>query len=183
MSLKNNNKSQRGFTIIETLMAISVLGIITTGIISLISLTVRAGGTVKQRITAYNIMQQKMEEVRNVRDTEYINGQPVDFSKTLKEGVYSVASSTSGPQIQEIAGQAPFGDNNAARKTFMDGNENLIEVLDAAEKTKYKALVEIQNIDPSKPDQKKVLVTVYWLDNKTARTLQGETVLTDWQRP
>ena len=72
--MKSSN--QRGFTLIEAVMASAILALVTGGIVSLLNITMRAGATTEVRIQAYELMQAAFEYARNDRDTTWIDGTP-----------------------------------------------------------------------------------------------------------
>ncbi len=74
--LKNFRKGviEKGFTLIETLVAITVLMLSVTGPLVISQKGLSAAGYAKDQITAYYLAQDAMEYVRNVRDTNILTG-------------------------------------------------------------------------------------------------------------
>ncbi len=75
-SLKKNNtqSSTRGFTIIETLVAIFILLIVTTGPLAFAQSGLRASFLARDQITAFYLAQEAIEIIKNARDTDALEG-------------------------------------------------------------------------------------------------------------
>lgn len=76
---KNNNKSvnsqsERGFTLIESLVAITILLIAITGPLVLAKQGVISSRLAKNQITAFYLAQDVIEFVRNKRDSNFLGG-------------------------------------------------------------------------------------------------------------
>lgn len=73
-SNKKNKKS--GFTIVETLVAIFILLITTTGPLTFAQSGLRASFLARDQVTAFYLAQEPIEILKNIRDTNQIGGQP-----------------------------------------------------------------------------------------------------------
>lgn len=73
-SSKSNHSSQKGFTIIETLVAIAVLMIAIAGPLVIASKGLTAALYSKDQMIASFLAQESMEVIKNIRDTEFKNG-------------------------------------------------------------------------------------------------------------
>jgi len=62
-------KNQKGFTLVETLVAISVLSISILGTFTAVQSGLQKSSYAKDQVTAFYLVQEAMEYVRNVRDT------------------------------------------------------------------------------------------------------------------
>ncbi|TAK58180.1 prepilin-type N-terminal cleavage/methylation domain-containing protein [Patescibacteria group bacterium] len=65
---------KKGFTLIETLIAITVLMLAVTGPLVISQKGLSAAGYAKDQMTAYYLAQDAMEYVRNVRDANVLGG-------------------------------------------------------------------------------------------------------------
>jgi len=75
-----------GFTLLETVIAISIL---TTGVIATIGLMnsgLKQIGFLKNKIVAINLAQEGIELVRNVRDNNWLAKDPLDNTKLANKG-------------------------------------------------------------------------------------------------
>lgn len=105
---------KRGFTLVEALIAISILII---GILSGFILVTRAlynVSVIQDRLTASFLAQEGIELVRNIRDTNYIkilNNQTVNWRDNLQDGCYIIESNVMNQEnikLKEInCGNAP----------------------------------------------------------------------------
>lgn len=66
-------KDSRGFTILETLIAITVLVFAITGPLSLVAGSIRSSGYARDSITAFYLAQEAVEYIRNMRDINALN--------------------------------------------------------------------------------------------------------------
>ena len=72
--MRNNNKNKKkGFTLIETLVAISMLAISIAAVMSAIQLSVRSTAFSKSEVTAKFLAEEGVESIRNLRDKNIIN--------------------------------------------------------------------------------------------------------------
>jgi prepilin-type N-terminal cleavage/methylation domain-containing protein len=69
-SFKNKNK---GFTLVETMVAITVLVVGTLGPLVIAAQGIASGGYAKDQIIAYYLAQEGVEYIRSVRDTNVLN--------------------------------------------------------------------------------------------------------------
>ena len=68
-----NSSTKKGFTLIETLVAISILMLAVTGPLVISQKGLSAAAYAKDQMIAYYLAQDAMEYVRNVRDTNVLN--------------------------------------------------------------------------------------------------------------
>lgn len=67
-------KHKKGFTLIETLVAISALSLALAGIISLSSIAIRSSLAADSQVKAFFLANEGLEYIRNKRDTNIISG-------------------------------------------------------------------------------------------------------------
>lgn len=83
---KNNKKLNKGFTIVETLIAISIFSVSLVSLIGLLSQGLSNSGYAKNKIIAEYLAQEGVEYVRNMRDYYMLfpnNGNFTDFVSAL----------------------------------------------------------------------------------------------------
>jgi prepilin-type N-terminal cleavage/methylation domain-containing protein len=68
-------KTSRGFSLIETLVAISILLLAITGPMVLVQRSIVASRLSRSQITAFYLTQEVMEFIRNIRDNNYLTGE------------------------------------------------------------------------------------------------------------
>jgi Tfp pilus assembly protein PilV len=64
-----NNKFSKGFTLVETLVSISIFTVSILGLLSILSQGISDTGYAKQKMIAAYLAQEGIEYVRNMRDT------------------------------------------------------------------------------------------------------------------
>jgi Tfp pilus assembly protein PilV len=64
----------KGFTILEVILAIFILTTAAFGSFNLIQQVIIAGSLNQSRLTAYYFAQEAIENIKNIRDTNYVQG-------------------------------------------------------------------------------------------------------------
>ena len=72
--MQKTKKQNTGFTLVETLVAISIFSVSIVGLMSVLGSGISNTNYAKQKITAYYLAQEGIEYVRNMRDTEVLYG-------------------------------------------------------------------------------------------------------------
>ena len=70
-----NLKLEKGFSLPEVLVSISIIIVVIVSSINLLTASIRANSNNVNRIVAYNLAQEALEGVRNIRDTYWLHGQ------------------------------------------------------------------------------------------------------------
>ncbi len=78
MSMQSHKK---GFTLLETLVAVSLLMIAIVGPLTIAQKSVKTSSYTKNRVTAYYLAQDALEFLRNIRDTNSLRG--FDWNRLL----------------------------------------------------------------------------------------------------
>jgi prepilin-type N-terminal cleavage/methylation domain-containing protein len=69
--MKNKNKNNRGFSLIEVIIGITMLLLTATAALSLSKTVIRTENFNENRVMAYNLAQEAMEETRRSRDSNW----------------------------------------------------------------------------------------------------------------
>lgn len=76
MNINQTQKNSKGFTIIETLVAISILLVATTGPLTFAQSSLRASFLARDQIGAFYLAQDAIETIKNIRDNAGLHGDP-----------------------------------------------------------------------------------------------------------
>lgn len=88
--IKTYTNQKKGFTLLETLIAIFILSLALTGPIYIATLAIRSSVETRDNISAYYLAEEAIEVIRNVRDTNSLNGRNwigVAFDNNLRKCV------------------------------------------------------------------------------------------------
>lgn len=92
-------KDAKGLTLVESLIAISILVISVLGPLVIVAQALRTSFFARDQITAYYLAQEAIEYVRNVRDNNSL-----DESAVPNEWLYGITQNETLPQIAELDG-------------------------------------------------------------------------------
>ncbi|MBL7045638.1 MAG: type II secretion system protein [Parcubacteria group bacterium] len=168
MNLKKKNK-KRGFTLIETLVAISILVVSVAGPLTLSSKGLVAAFFARDQVTAFYLAQEGIEFIRNVRDenilegSSWLNGLPSIVGEPFTVNIWDDAmASCSGtcPKLLYITSNGLYN--------YSQGEE-----------TKYTRTV-IVNILPGSTEAE-ITVTIEWMTGVLSRTFSVRENIFDWQ--
>lgn len=145
---KINSRRTRGFTLLETLVAVAILSITITGPISVISDAVHRMYYAKDQMIAINLAQEGVEVVRKTRDSNMLEGS--QWTRDFNQPDYIVDATLASPLI------ACSG--NCDQKVYLDGN-GLYRQGIAGTETQFTRIVTITNLGG---DERKVTSRVEW---------------------
>jgi len=154
----------KGFTLIETMVALGVLVFVLTGMVSLIIANITSAKNIEKNLIAGNLAQEALEVVRSMRDNDWLEGNgfgdflPVngDYSVQWDDTDLSRGLSDQPLNFNESTGIYSYGDGSP---------------------TIYKRKVSIEKLSDQ---QIKALVTVEWILRSGPAQLQAESHLFDW---
>lgn len=198
-----------GFTLLELVISFGVMSIVIFGAASLYVTSIRANAAQVERFIAYNLAQEGLEGVRNIRDSYYREGLAWDGSDRshslvdapFDRGFYRIYrkpsfsstsfSSTNLNDPNQLKNASPwvFTSCPEADKacdqlyTTKDGT-SYVHQIDGV-KSPYSRKITISFPDENgKPSTTimRVTSTVTWLDHGSAKSLDLVTELTDWKQ-
>ena len=151
----------KSFTLIETITAIFIL---TTGILatfSLISYLISISSISSQKLIAAYLAQEGIEIVRNIRDTNLVNGKNWDFG--LNNGDW----------------QADYNDNALSQYTgaFLNLETTGFYGYDFGARTPFRRKINLQKGE----DTLNILVEVSWQERGRSHSLTAQAKLYNWQ--
>lgn len=142
---KTKKNYQRGFTLVESMIAVGLIVTGVMGVLTLISRSLGFSGLAFNRLVAANLAQEGVEVVRNIRDTNWLNHRVWDFG--LADGAYQVSSASQALEID--TDQFLLLDETTGLFNYESGKE-----------TFYKRKVELTRLNPN---EVMVQVTVSWI--------------------
>ena len=160
MSLNIQNK---GFTLVETLVALAVISTALMGVSSLIIANIFNARTVQHNLVAGNLAQEGLEVVRAIRDNDWLAGNT--FGDALSDGLYRV-------QWNDLS-LRPIDINPELRLDKTVG----VYSYDSGDPTVYKRTIVIEQISSV---EIKILAIVEWENRGRPGRLEVESHLFDW---
>jgi prepilin-type N-terminal cleavage/methylation domain-containing protein len=162
--MRKRNKKEQGFTLIETMVALSILSFTLLGMVSLIIINITNAKHIEKNLIAGNLAQEGLEVVRAMRDNDWLSGG--DFGDFLSgDGEYRV-------QWDDMA-LRPLDDNPDLDFDSDSGMYNY----GSGDATIFKRKVFVKRISDAEIS---ILVTVEWILRSGPIQLQAESHLFDW---
>lgn len=171
----------KGFTLIETLVAITVLAIALVGPFTAIQNALMSSYTARDQLIASALAQEGLEYIRSIRDNNYLNEERpwMDGLSSLgcygdAPGSYCVVDPTEGdihggegltvcPQLSQCA-PLQIADSGLYNQS-------------SGEESRFKRVVQIFEISDT---EVRVVVEVHWTTSRQNYTITVSDVLRDW---
>ena len=190
MKIKNFfNKIQqsKGFTLIETMVAITILLTTIVGPMEIASQSLFSAFYSRDQITAYYLAQEGIEYIRNSRDNYYLDSAnsgntnwPTAFSDCVYDGTYSF-----GCRIDFNTGIIKNDSlENASTTLNYDSTSGTYSYADGGSPSKYTRIVTISPDPSTNPDHILVSSTVSWSGSYFSGETKSFTIketLYNWQ--
>lgn len=176
------NKNKKGFTLLETIVAISVLVTAIIGPFNLASQTIKAQNVARNNLIAANFAQEGIELFRNYRANNVLLNEN-DLTHWL-DGT-STCSDPSGCAI-DVNQYIEVGELPACTadlcKLYLNQNTKLYEHCGGSSdctKTPFRRSIHIDTIDDN-PEEIEVTVLVTWEDQFGSQSFSASTHLLNW---
>lgn len=165
----SNLKSQKaGFTLVETLVALSVLIFAVTGPLTLASFAIRSSGYSQNQIIAFYLAQEALEYVKNKRDNNALSGANWLSGMTSCRSANGCAVDAQNDDIEVCPSQCPKIKYDSATGFYNQQNGS-----DTIFSRKVK-LDKISNYE------EKVTITLSWQERLIPRSFSIEENIFDW---
>ncbi|MDQ5948902.1 MAG: hypothetical protein QG589_27 [Patescibacteria group bacterium] len=179
MAQVNTQQNRRGFTLVETMVAISILSISILGIFTAVQNGLATSGLAKDQITAFYLVQESMEYIRNMRDEnglKSLNEQALGRAPVAwLSGIANISSDpcypgntctvdSSNSQLTRCSGgfgTCPF--------LLQDTNTLFFGYTSGWTQTKFKREIQIQSVNANEII---IVVQISWTSGVFSRTIQ-----------
>ena len=171
----NFKKKQKAFTLVEVLIAVSIL---TIGILSgfiLITKVLYNTAVIQDRLTASFLTQEGIELVRQVRDSNFLqimNGESVEWKDGLADGSYTIESKAGSEQPITLTSVDTGEGSN-----FRYNDDTKIYNYTTGEPTTFNREIKITTIND---DEIRVESIMEWTTKRIDFTLTVEDHLFNW---
>ncbi len=165
-------KQEHGFTLIETLVAVSLMVVAIVAPMSLVSQSLTTAYYARDQVAAYSLAQEGIETVRAVRDGNILSNAVNGTSLNLLDGIHINQNFTADARIAGADGLESCG-IGACPLLKVDTTNTLYGHEDGWNDTKFRRTINAKYIgDPAingGEDEIRVTVTVTW-ETATGRT-------------
>jgi len=176
LKFKKNNLAltKPAFSMIEIITVLLVISIGMTGIMSLIVQNIQSQSISRKTLIAYQLAQEGVELIRQVRDTNWRNGSgPENWRLNLNAGQY---------YMDYLSPLPVSAANTASGRLSKDSEEmyysNPATTLDEEDFSRIITIAYPDGLDK----QMKINSTVYWVDRGNQYFYTVETELYDWRK-
>lgn len=170
-----------GFTLVETLVAISILTISILGTFTAVQKGLATSSFAKDQVTAFYLIQESIEQIRNIRDTNGLasidskstGGSGVSWLKGLAElssdSCYFGKVCTVDPSSNTVV--IYCGTNESSCPVIrQNSSTNLFGYNGGWTATKFKRSITLQQV-PGNPDEITIVVTISWSSGSFSKTI------------
>lgn len=176
----NNKQKLRGFTLVETLVAIGILVLAVMGTFSAAQMGITTSTYSKNQVIAFYLAQDGVEFIRNLRDNNGLQGQPwlTGISSNSSDPCYfgnicivDPTAISPNPTIIKCSG----GNGSCP---FLKQDSNGIYGYVSGEDTIFKREIQLTRINDNEIS---ILVSVIWKKGLVDRTFRIRENIFDWQ--
>lgn len=164
-NFKKEKAKNKGFTLVETLVAIFILVVAVTGPMSAAQNSLRAAFVARDQVVAYYLAQDAIEFIKNVRDYESWNDR--DWTNLFSSCLSSSNQQCNVDSRNQLIDVCSTGDidNIQCDPMEIDSNENFVIAGEGDEISKYKRAIFMDDLSNSYVDEVEVVVVVEWDTN------------------
>ncbi len=179
---KTKSLFSTGFTLLETLVAISILTLSIAGAFSVAQSGLSAAIIARDQIIAFHLAQEAIELVRHVRDNNTFNGNTDNFSEGWLIGLNQCFSTDCAVNIVSKT-ITPCGSDCKVYKnneSFYVQNVSGAAPISNAISTAFTRKVKLENVITDQ--EVKISVTMSWRKGSLTKTFVTESRIFNWQK-
>lgn len=171
--VKINKK--RGFTLIETLVAISILMITIAGPMVLVGNGIKASAYSRDQITAFYLAQDAIEAIRYIRDNNRIA--IVENNYTGWDYFNNICATSCRIDTPNVYSRSGTQFTSTALNTYLNIDSNGRYTYNAGTATKFKRTI---TLDTNNPNEVSIVVTIDWSSGLISRQFSVREDLFYW---
>ena len=185
---KANKNIKRGFTLIEVLVAVSIVSLAVSAIFASVQSSLQRNNLSENRITAYYLAVEAIEFIRNKRDEngiKNIQGYGTGSSVNWLKDIYESPSDPCNGRTCTIDSPANSISSCSSSSTCPNLNYNTISGLYSHSSSgsgwigsPFRRSVNITSISPTEVS---VTVSVYWSEQNISKTYNLTEIIRNWQ--
>ncbi len=191
IQLKQKN---RGFTIIEAIIAVFILSMSITAMLGLTASSMTSARYADNEITANYLLQEAVDSIRNSRDTivfqqknwagflaRYTSCFSPNGCEILNTGYFYPTGNGFGAQAKECNTNPTFGEIKCSILKYDSSASNQAFYLsNAGTNSRFKRRVKMEMVQSG--DGVKVKATIEWQNGASTKSQSLETILMNWQK-
>jgi prepilin-type N-terminal cleavage/methylation domain-containing protein len=192
--LNSKYETKKGFTVLESVVAISILSVAIAGAFTAIQTSLSQSTIAKDEVKAFYLAQEATEIIRNKRDNNQLlnvqNGPTVSWLDGITEGAGSCPFSTISDKHTCTVDAVNFqiadcgGDWGSCSEYLKQDPNTLLYSYTSGNQTVFKREIQIELVntdsETGEPSEIAVTVRVYWVKGLITKEFKAKTLLFDW---
>ena len=181
---KENIQAKKGFTLMETLLATTILMIVVSGVLGIASKSLYLTYAAREQITAFYLAQEPIEYIRFIRDSNRLNGFP--WLQSLAECQSATGSLKCVIETQVLlfpplaSTITTCAASCAPPLRYVAINGSYTYIVAGSVGTKYVRTTSITTPIGGNPDEARIDVTVSWTTNGVVRSVALNEYIYNW---
>lgn len=170
MYYKNMKKNRAAFTLVETIIAISVIGLVVTAAFQLTQSSLKIGANTMQKLTAFHLAEEGLEITRNMRDSNWIAN--LTWDQGLCAGKYIIEEKQNYASGGNKWNLIPVADDDSAPEIKLKENQ------------RFKRIIEIETLSSQTDTISAINITskVFYFEGVKKNEIALAMELTDWKK-